>query len=100
MKMLSFHNALFGREEQDVLLQLDASSVSSGIHLMIAPNGSGKSTFLQTVGGVLTLKSGHFKLDSRRFVPHKQGLYFSEYLSFHKSYVSLQRCAVIVEMHI
>lgn len=88
MKTLSFRELSVGRTRGKPLLELDSSRdgcrLGSGIHLIVAPNGYGKSTFLQTVAGVLPSLGGTVLADDRSFTPSADASYVSEYLTFPK----------------
>ena len=62
MKTLSFLNFKVGRVPAKTLLTLDTESDSltlrSGLNLIVAPNGYGKTTFLQTLAKVLNPLAG------------------------------------------
>lgn len=87
MKTLSFHDLKVGRPNQNLLNMDTASqgiSFQAGLNLIVAPNGYGKTTLLQTLAGVLKPQSGAFKIDDRTVRPEEDALYVSEYLSFPK----------------
>lgn len=88
MKTLSFHNAKIGRNSASVLLELDSQGsdieFKSGVHLLVAPNGYGKSTLLQTLAGAIPPVSGSIKLEQKQFHPETEMTYVSEYLQFPK----------------
>jgi ABC-type multidrug transport system ATPase subunit len=88
MKTLSFHELKVGRGPAKILLELDTASQAScflpGLQLIVAPNGKGKTTLLQTISGVLPSFGGEARLDSKKLDPETDVLYVSEYLTFPK----------------
>ncbi len=88
MKTLSFHNFKVGRKQKSLLLHLDTESqgirFSSGLQIIIAPNGCGKTSLLQSIAGVLPMLSGETRLDGKKTRPEQEALYTSEYLTFPK----------------
>lgn len=88
MKTLSFHNLRVGRGESSVLLELDSESQKTsfkpGVNLIVAPNGYGKTTCLQTLAGIISELSGEIRLDGKLLNPKADVLYISEYLTFPK----------------
>jgi ABC-2 type transport system ATP-binding protein len=88
MKTLSFRELKVGRKASRILLELDTASdgftLRSGLNVIVAPNGYGKTTFLQTLAGVLPALSGQARLDDRAVDPDRDVLYVSEYLNFPK----------------
>ncbi len=88
MKTLSFHDYKVGRDRSQTLLELDTSqdqiSFQAGLNLIIAPNGYGKTTLLQSIAGVLPSQDGRVELDTKKLSAEDQVLYISEYLNFPK----------------
>ncbi len=88
MKTLSFHNLKVGRSFRNFILELDSENdhilISGGLYLLIAPNGFGKTTFLQTIAGLLLPLQGEIKFDGRKLAPELMTLYFSEYMTIPK----------------
>lgn len=88
MKTLSFRELKVGRSAHQVLLDLDTEKdglrLPSGLNLIVAPNGYGKTTFLQTIGGVLPAAGGKIRLEDGFLQPERDVLYVSEYLTFPK----------------
>lgn len=88
MKTLSFDNLIIGRNAQTPLISLDSEKdglvFEPGIHLIVAPNGRGKSTLFQTLSGILSPLEGRVRLGDRPLDSEKEVLYISEYLSFPK----------------
>lgn len=89
MKTLSFHNFKIGRDPNRVLLNLDSAGQTpltwqSGVHLIVAPNGFGKTTLFQTLAGVLSSLEGSAKINGETLVPSQHATYVSEYLAFPK----------------
>lgn len=96
MKTLSFHNVRIGRSPQSTLIALDSQltpgapdsggpiELRPGLNLIVAPNGYGKSTLLQTIAGVLNPLQGEIKLGTAPLHPERDVLYVSEYLTFPK----------------
>lgn len=88
MRTLSFRDLKVGRSGGSVLLDIDSERdgvrLRPGLQLIVAPNGFGKTTFLQTVAGVLPAISGELRLDDQKLDPESEVLYVSEYLSFPK----------------
>ena len=93
MKTLSFHDFKAGRGSQvliDVDTARDSISLKPGLNLIVAPNGYGKSTLLQSIAGVLKPISGRMTIrDSdgakeQAFDPARDALMISEYLTFPK----------------
>ncbi len=89
MKTVSFHDFAVGRKASQTLLELDTASqgirLKPGLNLIVAPNGQGKTTFLQTLSGVLPPLHGTVRCDDERPLdPPKDLVYVSEYLTFPK----------------
>jgi len=84
MKTLSFHNFNIGRKAHKLLLRLDAQAWGPGLHVIVAPNGYGKTTLLQTIAGALPPLQGEVKVDGAKLDPERDVLYVSEYLTFPK----------------
>lgn len=87
MKTLSFHDLKVGRGAGNLLLELNSerqgNALKAGLNLIVAPNGRGKTTLLQTIAGVLGARgSGLVKLDGQKIDPERDVLYVSEYLTF------------------
>ncbi len=87
MKTLSFHDLQVGRGAR-ALLELDTPTdsicLSSGLQLIVAPNGYGKTTLLQTIAGVLKPMKGEIRLEGKRLNVESDVVYVSEYLNFPK----------------
>ena len=90
MKILQFENLKIGRQrngKDHVLLDLDSVrdeiSFAPGVYLIVAPNGVGKSTFLQSLAGTLQPFSGSWNW-SGVSPGATDALYVSEYLVFPK----------------
>lgn len=82
--MLSFRNLKIGRPSKEPLIEFSGTfSLKKGLHLLIAPNGFGKTTFMQTIAGLLPPLSGDVLFDSRP-PTEREVKYFSEYLFFPK----------------
>lgn len=64
--------------------ELQGVSLQAGLTLLMAPNGFGKSTLLQTMAGVLPALSGALKfgVEQRQLNVERDLFYVSEYLSF------------------
>ena len=89
MKTVSFHDFKVGRKASECLLELDTAAqgiaLKPGLNLIVAPNGRGKTTFLQTLAGVLSPLQGVVKSDGERLLePSRDLVYISEYLTFPK----------------
>lgn len=88
MKTLSFHDLQTGYRNHEPLLMLDSEkdgvTLKSGLNLLVAPNGFGKSTLLKTLSGKLPAIKGDARLEGHRVRPQQDVVYFSEYLSFPK----------------
>jgi ABC-type multidrug transport system ATPase subunit len=88
MKTLSFLDLVVGREARAPLVEVDTArdgiAWSAGLYLIVAPNGYGKTTFLQTVAGVLPALRGECLADGKALNAERDVLYVSEYLSFPK----------------
>jgi ABC-type multidrug transport system ATPase subunit len=91
MKTLSFHEftvASGPRGAGTPLLVLDTESQGltwgPGSHLIVAPNGLGKSTLLRALAGQLSVGKGEARLDGRPLRPEREVVAVSEYLSFPK----------------
>jgi ABC-type multidrug transport system ATPase subunit len=93
MKTLRFRNWQAGRKKGQPLVRLDSEetefSLRPGIWLLAAPNGFGKSTFMQSLAGVIRPQGGAAEWagsDSADVALHveEQVLAISEYLSFPK----------------
>lgn len=93
MKTLCFHEFKAGRGNQ-VLLDIDTHrdgiALKPGLNLIVAPNGYGKSTLLQSIAGVLKPLGGRMSLAESNpnretpFDPARDALMISEYLTFPK----------------
>ena len=88
MKTLSFREAVVARKPTEPLLQIDSPNdgieLKPGLQLIVAPNGYGKTTFLQSVAGLLPLVRGQLVLGDKILRPDSSVLYVSEYLTFPK----------------
>ncbi|HTL12868.1 MAG TPA: ATP-binding cassette domain-containing protein [Bdellovibrionota bacterium] len=87
MKTLSFHDFWAGRGSRRLVhadTAADGAELKPGLTLIVAPNGYGKSTLLQTLAGVLKPLSGQIRLGDEAFQTREQGLYVPEYLAFPK----------------
>ncbi len=88
MKTLSFRDLSVGWKKSEPLVRVDTArdgiSLPSGVHLIVAPNGLGKTTFLQTLAGVRPALGGEAFLDGGPIASNRNVLYVSEYLAFPK----------------
>jgi ABC-type multidrug transport system ATPase subunit len=88
MKTLSFRDIKIGRNRDRILLDVESTrgdpQLGPGLHLIVAPNGKGKTTLLQTIAGLLPRLSGDFWFGEKTLNPEKDVLYVSEYLTFPK----------------
>lgn len=88
MKSISFLDYKIGRKTSQTLLELDTSrdgiEIRAGLNLIVAPNGKGKTTFLQTLASVLPALGGEPMADGNTLPAGRDVLYVSEYLSFPK----------------
>jgi ABC-2 type transport system ATP-binding protein len=84
MKTLSFHSLKVGRSQHSPLIEIENLAFTPGVHLVVAPNGYGKTSFLQTLAGVLPPLSGKIRGDDVQLDPERDVLYVSEYLTFPK----------------
>ncbi|MBI4925688.1 MAG: ATP-binding cassette domain-containing protein [Bdellovibrio sp.] len=88
MKTLLFHNLKIGRNPKNALLEVDSKRdqllFKSGLYLISAPNGYGKTSFLQTLGGLLLALEGEILFQQKQLIPELHALYFSEYLTVPK----------------
>lgn len=88
MKTLSFRDVKIGRVSDRVLIDIDSArgdpQLPPGLHLVVAPNGKGKTTLLQSVAGLLPRLAGDFWWDHKTLNPEQDVLYVSEYLTFPK----------------
>jgi ABC-type multidrug transport system ATPase subunit len=91
MKTLCFHEYKTGRGPRVLLdtdTQRDGIRLVSGLNLVVAPNGYGKSTFLQTLGGLIRPIGGRASLEEngnvQPYQPSEHALLISEYLTFPK----------------
>lgn len=86
MKTLSFRNLSLSRRKGVSLLEVDSErdgfEIRPGLTLLVAPNGYGKTTFLQTLGGLFRQSAGEIFWSGKSFAPDQHVLYVSEYLSF------------------
>lgn len=84
---LSFHNFQLRRGKR-IFLELDskedAFSFEPGIYLIVAPNGFGKSTFLQCLAGALPDFGGQVLWKNQILRPETSTVYFPEYLAVPK----------------
>jgi ABC-type multidrug transport system ATPase subunit len=85
-KTLSFLDFKVGRSASRVLIEANRGETrfEPGLHLLIAPNGYGKSSFLQTLAGALPSLKGDVFLGDSVFRAAMDSYYVSEYLSFPK----------------
>ncbi|MGE0614769.1 MAG: ATP-binding cassette domain-containing protein [Bacteriovoracia bacterium] len=85
---ITFHDWQVGYVAGRALIRMNSvtgsPSFGPGIHGMVAPNGIGKTSFLQTLAGVLSPLAGWVEWDGKKLNPGANVLYFSEYLSFPK----------------
>jgi ABC-type multidrug transport system ATPase subunit len=88
MKTISFRNLEIGRPSQAPLLLLDTEHdgicLKPGLNLLVAPNGYGKTTFLQTLAGVVKPKRGAALWQTGQLNAEQDLVYVSEYLTFPK----------------
>ncbi len=87
MKTLSFKNFKVARQSRlffDLDTEQDRVSFEPGLHLLLAPNGLGKSTFLQACSGLLADTQGDLFFDGRTVTPASSVFYLSEYLTLPK----------------
>lgn len=95
MKTLLFRDLKIGRRADRVLLDLDTVKDGvgfvPGLHLLVAPNGYGKTTLLQTLAGILPIQAGEARMEGgdlpahgKKLEPEAEVLYVSEYLTFPK----------------
>lgn len=88
MKTLSFLDLRIGRKRNVELLRLDTSAqgieLSPGFHLIVAPNGYGKTTLFQTLAGITPALGGSALWDGKIMNAARRVLYVSEYLTFPK----------------
>lgn len=88
MKTLSFHDLRAGHPGAKPLFRLDTPSdgvrFGPGIHLLAAPNGTGKSTLFRTLAGLCDPLSGEARLDGATLVPAVRVHSVSEFLIFPK----------------
>src|SRR5689334_14979156 len=85
MKTVSFIDFKAGYNSKSPLLILDSKTIfSEGIHLLIAPNGYGKSTLIQTLAGLIPALQGEARLNESRLRPERDVFFLSEYLSLPK----------------
>jgi ABC-2 type transport system ATP-binding protein len=82
--MIKLENLEIGRKKGEALLKIPHLELGAGLHLLVAPNGFGKSTLFQTLGGVLPRLEGDVYLGNRTLDPQTDVLYLSEYLTFPK----------------
>jgi ABC-type multidrug transport system ATPase subunit len=85
MKTLSFPNGLvLGRSLKKALVEIPSDThLSPGLHAILAPNGVGKSTLLQTLAQKIPPLRGHAEWDRSQLLEN-QVQYVSEYLTFPK----------------
>ncbi len=76
--MLSFENWVSGRDRR-VLLR-PREPFKPGIHWLVGANGSGKSTFLQTLAGLIEPLEGKALWNGQPLQPHATVAYLPEYL--------------------
>ncbi len=88
MKTLSFHDYRAGHSGAKPLFRLDSPSdgvtFGPGIHLLAAPNGTGKSTLFRTLAGLCDPLSGEARIDGSALVPSLRVHHVSEFLVFPK----------------
>ncbi|MCC7442893.1 MAG: ATP-binding cassette domain-containing protein [Bdellovibrionales bacterium] len=87
MKTLSFRNFRAGRSGR-VLVTVDSAVdgvvLPSGLNLIVAPNGHGKTTLLQSMAGVLKPMGGLLELGGDFLDTREKVLQVPEYLAFPK----------------
>jgi ABC-type multidrug transport system ATPase subunit len=87
MKTLSFNSFGVSRGNRkffDLNTDEDQVSFDSGLHLLLAPNGLGKSTFLQACAGILPDSKGELIFEQATVSNRKSIYYLSEYLTLPK----------------
>lgn len=88
MKTLSFRDLRVGRKAGEILIDIDSErdgiSWKSGLQLVVAPNGYGKTSLFQTIAGALPALHGTLKLNDRTLKQGDDSTYISEYLTFPK----------------
>ncbi len=75
-KTLSFGDYKVGRGKKQLLTVGNTIEMKPGLHVLVAPNGIGKSTFFQTMAGVIPTQGGKINYSPQEI------FYASEYLSF------------------
>lgn len=88
MKTLSFLDLQIGRKKNQLLLHLNSAAESiqlePGLNLLAAPNGYGKTTFMQTLAGVVPPLKGESHWGLNLLHSEVEVQYISEYLTFPK----------------
>lgn len=88
MKTLSFLDYSIGWAAKSPLIEIDSArdgvKLKSGLHLVQAPNGLGKTTLLQTIAHRVPALRGQAVLDDRPLQAENDVHFVSEYLAFPK----------------
>lgn len=88
MKTLSFRELEVGYQKSKPLLKIDTTrdqlELKTGVNLLAAPNGFGKSACLLTLSGVLPPIRGELFIDGNRYHGREDSFYLSEYIAVPK----------------
>lgn len=71
--MIRLDNISIDRDSQPVIRHIDTELDAGEIHVIIGPNGTGKTTLLRAIFGDLPLREGHISLNGRSLVAGRTG---------------------------
>lgn len=75
--MLTIHNLTL-KTRHDVLNNFSYSFEKGHLYGIVAPNGSGKTTFFRAINHLIPIHSGTIRIDGRPVTTHRQKLFYFE----------------------